>query len=361
MTKILIFSDLFLPTFPFLEIPLYNELSERAEVLYVLQEGDVRLTTPDLYKKFSKLNLYTIKNAKGIDRLVGENDVFVSRFCYKGFGSEVASRARKAKAKVFMYDPSGIDIRVRAAPAHFLTAKSKSLKLATLKKFPKVYRNIFTTGTVHYDAAATTDISKEKFMKKYSLDTRKNLAILTPANPGELGHQQGVNNEYKEIIRIVKEECSNWEILVKAHPLDYTASMPAQPGIVHKNEHYKGKHSWESFAPGIQVVKAHEGYEAISACDVVLNVRSSIAMETPLFPKPLLNINREQYTTNWPFQEGVMMDVCMSELSTILNTHSYSVDPKKCKEYVKENCYSDDGKAYLRTANAIMKVFRGEI
>lgn len=364
MNKVYIYSDMFLPTFPYLELPLYRYLEQKyIDVTYILHEKDVRLSLPEVSEKFKKLNLVTVSGAgkvvKAIDRKA--NSILVSRFAYKGDCGKAAEQVKSVGHKVFMYDPSGIDIRVRQCPAHYLTAKSKTLKLATLKKFPKAYKNIFTTGTIHYDAVATTFVDKTEFMERYGLDPNKKLLLLTPANPGELGHQHGVNNEYTEIVRIVKEQCPDYELMVKAHPLDYTASMPAQPGVIHKNEHYKGKHSWEQFAPGINVVKAEEGYEAIKVCDAVLNVRSSIAMETPLFPKPLININRSKYTTNWPFAEGVMMDVEMGELAVVLNTNSYFVDEEACKQYCKEHCFSDDGKAFERTGDAIIKVLNGEV
>lgn len=367
MKRVFMFSDLYLPTFPYLEFPLYHELERLGlDITYVLQDGDIRLTDPKLYSEFSKLNLKTISHPKYVadDKLSKKGDIVLMRFAYKGPGGEAGHSARKFSRTVFMYDPSGIDIRVRQCPAHYLTAKSKSMKLATLKKFPKAYRNIFTTGTIHYDAAATTRVSRSEFMLSYGLNPDRKLAVLTPANPGELGHQHGVDNEYSEIIRIVKEQCPDYQIVVKAHPLDYTASMPSQPGIVHKNEHYKGKHSWEKFAPGVVVIKAEEGYKAIRACDVVINVRSSIAMETCLFPKPLINVNRSRYTTNWPDDPSAMLDVEMGELATVLNTEVYRIDESKLhyyKNYAQQHCFSDDGKAYERTAQAVLKVAKGEV
>lgn len=350
---------MYLPTFPFLEIPLYNEIKSRGiEVEYILQEGDIRLTDPILFSEFSKLNLVSLKNPKDIVKRMGPDDLLLMRFAYKLVGGDVANKVRDSKHNILMYDPSGIDIRVRQCPAQWLTAKSEALKQATLKKFPKYYREVFVTGTIHCDAVATTEVNKEEFMQSYGLDPEKKLIILTPANPGELGHQKGIDDEYAQIAKMVKKRCPGYEIAVKAHPLDYTASMKKQPGIIHKNEHYAGKHSWEKFYPDITVIKAEEGYKAIKACDAVLNVRSSIAMETALFRKPLININRKKYTTNWPFDSKVMMDIEMEDLAYTLNSNTYSVDKKACEEYCKRENYSDDGKAYIRTANIAMEVMK---
>jgi len=362
MAKIVMFSDLFLPTFPYLEIPLYKELERLGlEVMYVLQDGDIRLTDTRFSDTFNDLNLRTIKNTSQILPLVSKGDLFLMRFAYKGVGGKVAEKVKAAGHKILMYDPSGIDIRVRACPAQYLTAKSESLKLLTKQKFPRQYKGIYVTGTIHCDAVATTEVDRNEFMRSYGLDPSKKFVILTPANPGELGHQKGINNEYTDIIDVVKNKCPNYEIAVKAHPLDYTASMKAQPGIVHKNEHYNGKCSWETFAPGIKVIKAEEGYMALKACDAILNVRSSIAMETAAFRKPLININRHKYTTNWPHDMKVMMDIDLGELDDVLNTNSYSINKKACKIYCKNENFSDDGKAYIRTAKLAKKILDGEI
>ncbi len=363
MSKVFIFSDMFLPTFPYLEMPLYKELNARKiPTAYVLQDGDIRLTDNELVKTFGKLDhLIMVKRPKALLGFMDKGDLLVSRFAYKLPAGDLAAKVRAAGHKILMYDPSGIDIRVRACPAQYLTAKSEALKTATLIKFPRQYKHIFVTGTIHNDAAAITEVDREAFMKSYGMDPDKRFVILTPANPGEMGHQHGINNEYTQIIKIVKEQCPNYEIAVKAHPLDYTASMKLQPGIIHKNEHYQGDHSWEQFAPGITVIRAEEGYKAIKACDAVLNVRSSIAMETALFRKPLININRRNYTTNWPFDENVMLDVEMDELAYVLNTGNYAIDDTACLKYVERETYSDDGKAYMRTADAAEKILIGAI
>lgn len=359
-SKVVLFSDIFLPTFPYLEVPLYKYLKAQGiDVKYVLQDGDIRLTDPTISKVFSDITV-PVENPKRLSKLMGPKDMLLMRFAYKGIGGEAAQAVRSSGHKVFMYDPSGIDIRVRQCPAHYLTAKSKELKLATLKKFPRAYKNIFTTGTIHYDAAAITQVDKTEFMRSYGMDPNKKLAILTPANPGE-AWMEGIQDDYKQIVDIVKNQCPDYELAIKCHPYDYTIQLPPQPGIIHKGQHYGGKSSWEVLAPELPVIKAEEGYMALRAADVILNIRSSIAMETCLFPVPLVNINRSQYVTNWPYADGVMLDIEMVELAAVLNTSAYSVDAAACKTYCKAQCFSDDGKAYERIGNAVIKVLKGEV
>lgn len=335
---------------------MYNHLSSLGvDVKYILHENDIRMSEPHLYDVFSKLNLVTVRSLKDIPRMISKKSLLVSRFAYKGSAGDVAAKVRSDGASVFMYDPSGIDIRVRQAPADYLSAKSESLRLATIKKFPKAYKDIFATGTIHYDAAATTVVDRDEFMRSYDLDPKKNLLLLTPANPGE-AWMPGIQDDYKEIVNIVTKKCPGYEIAIKCHPMDYVAGNKAQPGIVHKNQHYSGKGSWEVIAPDLKLVKPEEGYMAIKACDAVLNIRSSLAIEVPMFGKPLININRHKYVTNWPYESGTMMDIDMVDLESVLNTASFYVDSGKCKEYVKRECFSGDGKAYVRTADSIVGV-----
>ena len=357
MPKIVLFSDIYLPTFPYLEMPMYNETKSRGiDIVYVLQDGDIRLTDSDLAKTFSNLNLKTIKKASQINSIINKDDLLLMRFAYKGFGGDVMAAARRAKRKILAYDPSGIDIRVRACPAQYLTAKSNSLKIATIKKFgKKQYNSIYVTGTIHCDAAVATKVDRDDFMRSYGLDPQKKLAILTPANPGE-AWMKGLVSDYKKIVSIVKTKCSDYEIVIKCHPMDYLAKYKMQPGIVHKNQHYNGKHSWEAIDPTLTVIKAEEGYMAFKACDVILNIRSSIAMETAFFRKPLVNINRNKYVTNWPFDAGIMKDITMEELEGVLNKGDYSIDDDLCTKYCIRENFSDDGKAYVRTIDVAVDI-----
>lgn len=353
MSKVVMFSDQYLPTFPELEVPLYKEIDRitNGQVVYLLQAGDVRVGQGSFGDGTVRVEI--VSGSKGVLTKLNRGDLLLMRFAYKLLGGKVAQAARSKGHKILQYDPGGVDIRFRAAPAQYLTAKSESLKAAVQKKFPNHYKKIWVTGTIHYDAAQNSHVDREQFMKSYGLDPKKKLALLTPANPGE-AWMPGIQADYKKIVQIVRG-CQDYEIAIKAHPLDYTASMEAKPGVIHKNEHYKGKHSWEVFAPGIAVVKPEEGYQSISACDVVLNIRSSLAIEIPLFRKPIININRNKYVTNWPFDNKVMMDIEINKLKEVLES-GCNVDLEECKKYCKRECFSDDGKAYIRTAKIAISI-----
>jgi hypothetical protein len=80
MNKVLMYSDMFLPTFPYLELQLYKYLVDKGvEVTYVLHERDVRLTTPELAKTFEELNLVTVSGPGRVVKAIDKKAMLVSR------------------------------------------------------------------------------------------------------------------------------------------------------------------------------------------------------------------------------------------------------------------------------------------
>ncbi len=348
MPKIFMYSDLYLPTFPELDLPLYHELVKRGmPVEYVLDANDIRLKLPTTASSYQNLNLKTITSTKQVNGMMGPKDLLVMRFCYKGVGGKVADQVRASKKRILMLDPAAVDVKFRECPAQYLTVKSDWMRDQVLKKFGGRYKAIYTTGTIHFDAAWDRDewLSKAELMEKHGLDPNKRLAILCKASSGEVGHQHGVDTEYQRIVEIVSK-CSDYALLFKMHPLDHHAELPNVAGVVKSNNdlHYQGATSSAKLFPkGIKILQPDLGYNAFGVADVVLNVRSSIGMETVLFPTPLLNINSHLYTTNWPKSDnmGVMRNIKMEELEKVLNNAEYKVDAQGIVNW-PFNTYNND-------------------
>lgn len=350
------FSDLFLPTFPYLDLPLYEELKLRGiEVVYVLQAGDVRLITPSLSPAYLPITA-TIKKPKHIASLLTVDDLFVCRFGYKGDIQEAIDAIRSKKCRILALDPAAVDVSFRQCQSTYLTSKSPWMTEQINKEFPGAYQKIFTTGTMHFDEAWRVKVDKETFMRSYGFDPKKRLAILCKSSAGEIGHQKGVDDEYKQIAEIVRK-CSDYELLFKCHPIDHHSQYPLAAGIFRKNEHYGQKPSWELLFPeGIRVLKPEEGYMGFKCADVILNVRSSVGMESMLFPTPLININSHKYSTNWPKvnEAGIMKNIELKDLEKVLKNNEYGVNKDKCLEHVKRYCDPvADGRAYARIADVI--------
>lgn len=357
MNKVFVYSDMFLPTFPFLEIPLYECLKGMGiEINYTLQQGDVRLDIPSL-KKIYKPITHSVKNPKQIAGEMNRGDLLICRFAYKGQAASVISKVVSGKKRVLALDPAAVDIAFRPCQAQYLTVKSPWMKRRVIKKYPHRKKNIFTTGTIHFDEAWRVQVDKTAFMLSYGLNPNKKLAILCKSSAGEMGHQKGIDAEYKQIKKIVEKQCPDYELLVKFHPLDHLAEFKNMPGVINKNVHYKHRPSWETIFPeGVNILKPEEGYKGFKCADVILNVRSSIGMESMLFPTPLININSHKYLINWPKSNdtGVMKFIKMESLAKTLNGGKYGVDKKACRKHVLEYCDPvGDGKAYERIAKII--------
>jgi len=313
MSKIYLYNDLYLPTFPYLDIPLYNELKlKNPSSYYILQAGDIRLFDKILMEKYMSLNPIIVKNIQEIPNLVGKDDLLIQRFCYKNSGGTVMAIAKSKSKKVLALDPAAVDVAFRTCDARYLAVKSEWMKSQVIKKYPAQYEKIFVTGTIHFDSSLNIMANKKQFMESYGLDTNKKLVIVCKAHPGEMGQQKNVDNEYKDIIKIINNKCQQYEFLFKAHPSDYSIDLPQIPGVIHKGAVYNNCASWRVLFPeGIKVVKPEEGYLSFACADLVINVRSSIGMETPLFPVPLINVNSHKYLVNWPKVNinGVMKNI----------------------------------------------------
>lgn len=357
------FSDLYLPTFPFLDLHLYAELKKHVEVLYILQEGDIRLVLPELAAVYKPIAT-TIRKVKHINELLKPEDLLVMRFCYKGPGGDLANAARASKKRILMLDPAAVDLAHRECPAQYITSKSPWMTEQVKKKFHGHYKAIPTVGTIHFDEAWRVNPNKQEFMKAYGLNPNKKLAILCKASQGEIGHQKGVDEEYIRIVETIRQKCSDYELLFKCHPVDHLSQYPMMPGIQHKNEHYSHKPSWEILFPdGINVIRPDHGYAGFKCADVILNVRSSVGMESMLFPTPLINVNSHKYLTNWPKANDpeIMKNIEFKDLERTLNQNEYNVSKDKCLAHVKRYCDpAADGKAYERTADVVVKILQGK-
>lgn len=348
---------MFLPTFPYLEVDLFTELQNRGlEVIYVLREGDYRLVNGELSNIFANMPTMTIKHKPDILSIMEKGDLFVLGYAQKPgeWDFDVSKIVRKAGFKVFMHDVAGFDICKRDTWAHYISVKSEYMKEeierhGRTKKFEK----IFVTGTVHHDAAWETRLlNRDWFWEQYGLDPAKKVALLTPANPDEMFIHDNVMGDYQTIIKTIQTQCPDYQLIMKCHPFDYTEKLPDVPGIKKK----KSTHNWEVNAPGVPIVKAEEGYQAVRSADVIISVVSSLAMEICLFEKPLLLVNSKKHRNEWPKSESYMKHIQPNQLADTLNNNDYGVDKKACTEFCNYVAHSRDGQAYVRIANAIEEV-----
>lgn len=355
MKDIIYFSDIFYPTFPKLEINLVSQLRGIANVKFCMFDDDPRLKGFQL--EYKNLDIIPVASPKHVAKVVSKGSLYVSRFDYGKYAAGRAARLSKQKgAWVFMHDVAGIDMAVRRSHADFVSTKSKWMSEVVSKRFKRAYKRIFITGTIHFDDVVLP-LNVKKFRRKYKIPKGKKILLLTPANPGESNSQKGIEKDYQAIVHIV-EGLPEFQVMIKGHPFDYSNKYKNSKAIIRKVTKYGDKSSWDVFAKkyNVPICLPEDGYNAIKVCDAVLNIRSSLALEVPMFYKPVINVNRNKYVTNWVYDPNIMIDVKLGGLRSLLRKGKYSVSKKKCNEYVAKHCYSNDGKAYRRITKAIEKI-----
>ena len=366
MEKLIYFNDMFYPTHPYIDHKLYYELVNMGfDVQYVVYDNDTRITHDSLKEEYNNLNLLKIKTEVDILKHLGPKNMLLTRFSHKyGMGkvsAQMAGMVNSKRARVFVYDIASIDSQFRCIRANYFAAMGNTTRKIILKKFPKSYDQIFVTGTIHQDDAPNTVVDKKQFMLDYGLNPNKKLIVLTAANPSETGHHPEVPKEYTDIINIIQKQCNNmYEIIVSAHPNEHMHKYPLSPSIIYKQTSYGSKRSWQSWGiEGLKVVKAEEKYRAFAAADVVVNARSSVAMEALLLYTPVINVNSFKYIINWPIvnDPGVMKTIDIKDLKNTLVNSLYSIDKNKCNKYISNHFHANDGMAYKRIADKIKQVF----
>lgn len=353
------FSDRFFPTFPYAEVSLLKRLRECAKVDFYMFNNDPRFSIP-LTKSF-----YNNLNVKRIDKIneikVTKKDLFVCGFDYKYYGGKGALMSKKIGATVFMYDVGGIDSTVREAPTHYFAAKGPWTKDRMKKTVGRRYKKIFNTGCIFFDNVKKP-FDRDKFFNKYGLDKKKRLALLTPASPVEVGIQgRSITLEYTNILKEISK-LSGWQVMIKGHPCDYhPLYKPSSSILSNRNFHYDGKSSWEKFAKGIKinVCDPQDGYDAIKASDVIVGITTSLALEIPMFYKPMICVNRGKYKINWEFDKKVMIDVSLNKLSNFLDKGAYRVNKVFYDRYINRHTMGNDGMSYKRVAGKIIKIADG--
>jgi len=345
MGKIVYFNDLVMQTFPFVDEKLYFDLkSKHSDIVYVVYEDDARVKDSKLYERYKEYNLHIIKSEKDILGLLNAGDILVARFSHKyGVGkiqAQLHKLIKKKHIKLFLYDIASIDSQLRAIYANDFAIMGKTTEDAIRKRFNGFYSNIHVTGTIHQDSVTSVSVDKGEFMTKYNMDSSKKLVILTIANPAETNSCPDIIDYYRKIVEIVQIKCGDkYEIAINAHPADYNTKYPSYSGIIKKNTKYGNKSSWEVFA----------------RADVIVNIRSSVAMEAVLFYKPILNIEFDSYIINWPREniKGLMSDVNIDDLERTLMEEDFCSNTDLCNEYISKHFHANDGLAYKRISGII--------
>src|SRR5574337_1817379 len=105
MSKIFVCSHYPL-TQPYVDIPLQKTLLSMGLKSTFLVPWD----NPGSHLPLTGLDEFQIVKSKHLTNLISKDDIFVSRFGYKGDVGDFATIAKSKGATVFMYDVGGVDV-----------------------------------------------------------------------------------------------------------------------------------------------------------------------------------------------------------------------------------------------------------
>lgn len=154
-------------------------------------------------------------------------------------------------------------------------------------------KNVFVTGTPHYDAYLHGDklppearpLDKREFCKKYGLLQRKKNLLIAPSNPGS--HREQFAENMKTVGALTKLGLeNNHQVLIKTYPSDYLFYETSNPytGVYHRTWGNGPQHALlQKRLKSAVVVEAQDHFAALMYSDRMYNMSGShLAWETYL-------------------------------------------------------------------------------
>jgi len=215
--------------------------------------------------------------------------------------------------------------------------------LTQLGSYPE--DRVIITGQPKYDilAHANNFFEKRKIYDRFNIEHKKKLAVLAtqPLPENEL--------LFRSVFREIKK-LKNMQLVIKLHPNEYDESL-------HRNI---------AKEVGLDVIltKDINLFELLNACDVLMTVSSTVALEAMILDKPVIIVDLKTNPDETAFvKSGVAIGVYKpNDISKAIIKVSNDKETKRklqnnMKNFVYEHAYRIDGLAYKR----IVKLINGMI
>lgn len=306
MKKIAVFlGDFFWSSIPYDGIRLLNLLQEEYDVDLLMFERDIRLNKKFLGKEKYFFNVDIFKNSKNLKTIKNWEELFKISKDYKLIitSTHIAPKTRypyklkdNKQCPIAVWDIGGADILTNAIHfADFYFTKGVIWKewLQKEKKIPE--KQIYVTGSPHYDEYFLNNFEKETFCKKYGATQNQKLILVCPTNPASHVSQFDQNIQELEKIFSIATRCDS-RILIKTYPNDYLfyESESGQYTGVYKRiygscpqyEFLKNKF------PNAIIIESQDHFDAVTHCDALFNMSGShISWETHFSKRKSYSIN----------------------------------------------------------------------
>lgn len=295
MKKIAVFlGDFFWSSIPYDGIRLHQKLLEKYNVDLVMFENDIRLNKIFTQKEKFNFDKSIFVNSKNLRIIKNWNDFFTISKDYSLIisATHIAPKTRYPKniknslhCPMAAWDIGGGDILTNAIHfASFFFVKASIWKKWLCDNNNQIKeKNIFVTGSPHYDPYNFQNFTRENFYKKYELDESKKSIIICPSNPGS--HLQQFEENLKELDQLfLIAEKEKVEVLVKTYPNDYLfyEKDSQYSGVYHRV--YGAVPQYEmlkSKFDKLTVVESQDHFSAILNCDAMFNMSGShVSWET---------------------------------------------------------------------------------
>jgi UDP-N-acetylglucosamine 2-epimerase len=213
--------------------------------------------------------------------------------------------------------------------------------LTRLGSYPK--DRVIITGQPKYDilAHANNFFEKRKIYDKFKVEYKKKLVVLAtqplPENENEL--------LFRSVFREIKK-LKDIQLVIKLHPNEYDESL-------HRNI---------AKEVGLDVIltKDINLFELLNACDVLMTVSSTVALEAMILDKPVIIVDLKTNPDETAFvKSGAAIGVYKSNdinkaIIKILNDKGTKKKlQNNMKKFVYEHAYRIDGLAYKRIVKLI--------
>ena len=302
MKKVGVFlGDHFWSSAPYDGLNLYHKLSSQFETDLIVFKDDIRINKQfdgsEKYffhkHEFFVENLKVIKDWAEIKRLSSDYSLIIcqTKIAPKTrFPFDYNTRQKPLNCPIAVWDVGGCDI-LHDSPrfADYFFVKGPIWK-EWMHKMGFSEDKVFTTGSPHYDYffdssdnVVGSALSKEQFLKKYSLQDTTQKIVLMPTNPAS--HKEQFEDNFRQLDKIVDlSHKNNVQLLVKTYPHDYVFGEKEGPYTGIYKRKYANKPQYQVISdryPSIKVVDSQDHHSCLMHVDKVFNMAGShVAWET---------------------------------------------------------------------------------
>lgn len=210
---------------------------------------------------------------------------------------------------------------------------------------------IFITGQPRFDSIHNKKFNRDELKAELKVPENKHLAVLATQPLVGFIWTEKDNEKFIEMVCNAVRKIPKTVLVIKIHPVE---SIELYQMIL--------KNIKED---SVIVCQDIELYELLNACDILMTVHSTVALEAMIFDKPVITINLMERPDVFPYAEsGAAIGVYRKEnlveaiRNSLFDGEIKSKLAEKRKKFVYEHAYLQDGKASKRVADLIIQLIQ---